>query len=448
MENVSTVSSCIFKELPHLLESWLNITLNITSQINSGFVNILHFFSGGWLDNSFEYMQTLGRGLNMFSVWWILSIVLLFALFLHLSVAHYPTQKRLRAFTSNIPGPLTLPILGNVPTFAACNLVQFFQKLVATTNKYGPIVRFWMGNKLYIVISDAESIESLLTSKAMITKNAQVSKILNGSGITLANNDKWKIHRRIISSTFNGNVLHQFMGSFVQNSLVLIQKLKSLADGSSFNIYPVICACTLDIICETVTGTNINNYMEGDDVFMKNMLRALEKELEGTYKKPWVLNEWMHNRRKGSEGDKETFVDYLREFIDNVVTEKLESRPNGFQHYRGNLQVEYLQWVRGREMCLLDLLIQDDQLSVEEIKEELCTLIVAGTKVTAVTCCFALSLLGVYQEVQHRVLEEQEKIFGSDIHRAATSKDLSDMKYLEQVFCVLIGHSIRLVYFL
>lgn len=62
-------------------------------------------------------------------------------------------------------------------------------------NKYGPIVRFWMGNKLYIVISDAESIESLLTSRAMITTNAQVSKIFNGSGITLANNDKWKIHK-------------------------------------------------------------------------------------------------------------------------------------------------------------------------------------------------------------------------------------------------------------
>jgi cytochrome P450 len=369
----------------------------------------------------------------------------MFALFLHLSLGHYPTQKRLRALTSNIPGPLTLPILGNLPTFAGCNLLQFFQKLVAMVNKYGPIVRFWMGNKLYIVISDAESIESLLTSRAMITTNAQVSKIFNGSGITLANNDKWKIHRRIILSTFNGNVLDQFVGSFAQNSLSLIHKLKSFADGSSFNIYPFICACTLDVICETVMGTNIHNYMEGDDVFMKNVLRALEKELEGTFKKPWVLNEWIHNVRKGCQGDKETFVKYLREFIDKVVTEKLESHRNVFQQNRGKLQVEYLQWVRGREMCLLDLLIQDNQLSVEEIKEELCTLIVAGTKVTSVTCCFVLSLLGVYQEVQHTVLEEQEKIFGSDIHRAANSKDLTGMKYLEQVFYSLIENSVRLV---
>jgi len=445
MENPGVVSSDIWKELSHLLEPWWNVTVYITSQINSGLANILPVSSRGWLDISFEYVQTLGHGINIFSVWWPLSMMFTFAVFLRLCLGLYPAQKRLNALTSNIPGPLTLPILGNAPTFAGCNLVQFFQKLIDIVNKYGLTVRFWMGNELYIVISDAESIESLLTSKAMITKNAPVSKILNGSGLTLANN--WKIHRRIISSTFNSNVLDQFMGSFAKNSSALVQKLQPLSDGSSCNIYPSICACTLDVICETVMGTNIDNYMEGGEVFTKNVLRALEEELEGTSKKPWMLNEWMHNGRKQRQEDKETFMKYLREFVDKVVTEKLETRRNGFQQNRSNLQVEYLQWVRGREMCLLDLLIQDDQLSVEEIKEELCTLIVAGTTVTAVTCCFVLSTLGVYQEVQHKVLQEQEKIFGSDVHRAATSKDLSDMTYLEQVFCDVIKHSVRLMSF-
>ena len=445
MENPGVVSSDTWKGLPHLLEPWWNVTLYMTNQISSGLVSILPVSPRGWLDISFEYVQKLGHGLNIFSVWLSLSMVFTFALFLRLCLGHYPTQKRLKTLTNNIPGPLTLPILGNLPTFAGCNLVQFFQKLVGIINKYGPTVRFWMGNELYIVISDAESIESLLTSKAMITKNAPVSKILNDSGLTLANN--WKIHRRIISSTFNSNVLDQFMGSFAKNSSALIQKLQPLADGSSCNIYPFICSCTLDVMCETVMGTNINNYMEGDEVIMKNLLRALEEELEGTSKKPWMLNEWMYNGRKQRQKDEGRFVKYLSEFVDKVVTEKLEMRRNGFQQNRRNLQVEYLQWVRGREMCLLDLLIQDDQLSVEEIKEELCTLIVAGTTVTAVACCFVLSAMGVYQEVQHKVLQEQEKIFGSGVYRPATSKDLSDMTYLEQVFCDVIEHSLRLMSF-
>jgi hypothetical protein len=174
MENPGVVISDFLKEMPRLLEPLWNVTLYITSQINSGLVNILPVSSRGLLDICFEYVQTLNHGLNIYSVWWSLSMLFTFALFIRLCLGHYPTQERLKTLTSNIPGPLTLPILGNVRTFAGCNLVQFFQKLVAIVNEYGPIVRFWMGNELYIVISDAESIEILLTGKAMITKNAPV----------------------------------------------------------------------------------------------------------------------------------------------------------------------------------------------------------------------------------------------------------------------------------
>jgi cytochrome P450 len=421
----------MFKELQHMEESWWKIAANGIDKVKSGFINNLPISSGEWFDITLGHIRYLSHGISIFPSWWIMSIIVLLAVSLPLYLVHYRTQKRIRTLTSNIPGPLTLPILGNAPTFAGANLVQLLQKLVEAINKYGPVVRFWMGNKLYIVISDAESIEKILTSKALIKKNSPVSKIVNGSGKVAPDVDKWKIHRTIVSSTFNNNVLDQFMWSFVENSLILAQKLKLLANGSAFDIYPFVCACTLDIICETTMGTNVNHQMEGDDVFVKNLLHALE-ELGGTVETPWIINYWIQNRKKQYEKDKEISMKYLHEFVDKVITEKLASRRNGFQQNRGKKQVEYVQWIRGKEMCLLDLLIQDNQLSMEEIRDELCTLMVASTKV-AVNCCYVLYLLGVYQEVQNKVLDEQEKIFGDDIHRAATSKDLSSMNYLEQV---------------
>jgi cytochrome P450 len=439
MVNISFVSKDIFKEIPHVLESWWKITLNVANQVNTGFFNNLSVSSRAWLDTSLGYMQTLGQKINIYSSWWIVPVILLLSLCLPLYLDHYRTKKRLRNLVSNIPGPSTLPILGNVQTFACCNLVQFFQKLVEVINKYGPIVRFWVGNTLYIVISDAESIETLLTSKSLVKKCPSVSKIINGSGILAYDDEKWKIHRRVISSTFNNNVLDQYMGNFVKNSLILTQKLKSLADGSTFDIYPSVCACTLDIICETTMGINVSTRIEEDGAFLKNLLHDVE-ELGGTFKKSWTIKDWLHNRKEKYEKDEIT-MKYLHEFVDKVMTEKLESRRNGFQQNRRKQQVEYVQWVRGKEMCLLELLIQDDQLSVEEIRDEICTLIVAGTKVTSITCCYVLYLLGVYQKVQDKVLLEQEKIFGEDIHRAATGSDLSSMIYLEQVCYILTHHS-------
>jgi cytochrome P450 family 4 len=436
MYNISFINSEIFKELPHVLESWWKITVNVANQINSGLFNNF-VCTRVWLDVTLGYVKTLLNGISTYSTWWTVPIILLFIVPLPLYLGLYRTEKRLKNVTSNIPGPSTFPIFGNVSTFGDCNFVQFFQKLVEVINKYGPVVRFWEEDKLYIVISDAESIETLLTNKALTKKSASVSKTVRGSGVKANGDDKWKIHRRIISSTFNSNVLDHFMGNFVENSSILTQKLKSQADGSIFDIYPFVCACALDVICETTMGTKVSTQTEGNDVAVKILLHAVD-ELEEAFKKPWEMKDWIRDGRKQREKDKEICVKYLNEFVDKVVAEKLDSRRNGFHQNRNRQQVEYVQWVRGKEMCLLDLLMQDAQLSVDDIREELCTLIVSGTKLTAITCCYVLSLLGVYQEIQNKVFEEQENIFGEDIHRAATGKDLSSMKYLEQVCCVFI----------
>lgn len=444
MDNISFISSEILKELPHVLESWWKIIVTVANQVNSGlFTNFVS--SRVWSEVASGYVKSLGHGINIYSTWWTVPIILLFTVSLPLYLVHYRTQKRLRTITSNLPGPSTLPILSNVSAFTGCNFVQFFQELVEAINKYGPVVRFWKGDKLYVVLSNAESIETLLTNKALNKKNTFVSSIASSNGI-VTSDDKWKNHRRIISSTFNSNVLDQFMGNFVENSSILTRKLKSLAGGCIVDIYPFVCACALDVMCEATMGTNVNSQMEGNGVFVKILLCAME-EVGETFKKPWTIEDWIHYGKKRNEKDKEICAKYFHGVVDKVIEDKLESHRNGFRQNRDGKQVEYLQWIRGKEMCLLDLLIQDAKLSLDDIRDELCTLIVTGTRVTALTCCYVLSLLGVYEEAQDRVFEEQKNIFGEDILRAATSSDLSSMKYLEQVCGILSRNSVIFVLF-
>ncbi|XP_069687882.1 cytochrome P450 4C1-like [Periplaneta americana] len=428
MENITVVAGKIFNEVPRTLVDWWTTSVQVTTQLQSDVIKNITFSPTEWLESGLAYFQTFGNEESAPSTWWVVSLLMLIVMPVLVYLGLW-TQKRQSSPASNIPGPITIPILGNVATFAGCNLVQFFHKLIKVMGQYGPIVRFWMGNKLYIVISDADTIENILSNKSLIKKNSSVSKIINGNGVVAPDEDKWKIHRRIISSTFNTNVLEQFMESFTKNSFILCDNLKSVADGSTFDVYAHICSCALDVICETTMSTNVDIQMEGDKEFKSRLLQALDT-LGDTFKKPWMISEWIHSRKAQEDGDKQAAMKYLHEFVDRVMAEKAESRRNGF---RQKQQVEYVQWVRGRELSLLELLVQDDQLTADEIRDELCTLIVAGTKVVAVTCCFVLSLLGVHQDVQDRVLEEQEKIFGPDDGRPANIKDLNNMKYLEQV---------------
>lgn len=427
MDKISFSNLDIIKELPQMLQIWWKTSLNFIIRISNYVIENILAFSQTWPVNS---MEALRESINAPSIWWIIPVTFLFIVALPLYYSRQKNQKRLRQLTADIPGPMAFPIVGNVPTFAGCDLIEFFQKLVKFVKKYGSVVRFWMGNKLYIVISDSESIENIFINK-VFKKNSSVPQMANGNGSLP--DDKWKIHRRIISSTFNSNVLEQFMENFIKNSFLLTENLKSVAGGNVFDMYSHFCSCALDIICETTMGTNVSAQMEEDPDYKQKLLQAVET-LGETFKKPWMLNDWIHSRKQDLKKEKDFAMKHLYKFINKVIAEKLASVRNGVRHkHDAREKVEYVQWVRGRELSLLDLLIRDEQMKIEEIRDELSSLIVAGTKITAITCCYVLSLLGVHQDVQEKVLEEQERIFEPDMDRPPTTSDVNSMKYLDQV---------------
>lgn len=56
-----------------------------------------------------------------------------------------------------------------------------------------------------------------------------------------------------------------------------------------------------------------------------------------------------------------------------------------------------------------------------------------GHDTTSANVSFTLFALGAYPDIQEKVWEELDSIFGQDKQRPATSEDLSRMKYLECV---------------
>ncbi|GFS74085.1 cytochrome P450 4V2, partial [Nephila pilipes] len=57
-----------------------------------------------------------------------------------------------------------------------------------------------------------------------------------------------------------------------------------------------------------------------------------------------------------------------------------------------------------------------------------------GHETVAHTITWALYLVGLYPDVQAKIHEELDGIFGTDQNRYVTETDLNDLKYLE---CVL-----------
>ncbi|GFR14120.1 cytochrome P450 4c3 [Trichonephila clavata] len=91
----------------------------------------------------------------------------------------------------------------------------------------------------------------------------------------------------------------------------------------------------------------------------------------------------------------------------------------------------------GKKRSLLNMLLehhlQMKDFSEEDVIEELITFIVAGYDTTSAAMTWTLYMLGLYPEIQKKVHEELDWIFGEDVKRPATEDDLKDMKYLECV---------------
>lgn len=70
--------------------------------------------------------------------------------------------------------------------------------------------------------------------------------------------EEWNLHRRLIQPTFHVNTLEQFLGTFIDASNVLVQRLK---DGpSQLNITHLVNQCVIDILNGTVNQI-ISNFL-------------------------------------------------------------------------------------------------------------------------------------------------------------------------------------------
>jgi cytochrome P450 len=66
-----------------------------------------------------------------------------------------------------------------------------------------------------------------------------------------SNHDKWRSRRRLITPSFHDTqLLHNFMLIFNEQSSILARRLDEYAKqlNQTFDLYPYISACTLDII--------------------------------------------------------------------------------------------------------------------------------------------------------------------------------------------------------
>lgn len=133
---------------------------------------------------------------------------------------------------------------------------------------------------------------------------------------------------------------------------------------------------------------------------------------------------------------KRNFVDTTAAAKDNKSTTVVEGLSFGQSAgLKDDLDVDDNDVGEKKRQAFLDLLVEASQngvvLTDEEVKEQVDTIMFEGHDTTAAGSSFFLSMMGCHPDIQEKVIQELDEIFG-DSDRPATFQDTLEMKYLER----------------
>jgi hypothetical protein len=154
----------------------------------------------------------------------------------------------------------------------------------------------WFGPALVVVVTDADSIESVAKQDKSCRSGYRARKTMETffqKGQLDNDGDSLRKLLKTVSSVFHINNLEMFVENSAKNSDILANNLKDLADGvTTHDTVPYLTRCTLDIIIQTISNVDINAQNSNDESTLNNITTILDTSAM-KFLKPWLFIEWI-----------------------------------------------------------------------------------------------------------------------------------------------------------
>lgn len=368
-------------------------------------------------------------------VWWSsLFTYSLWTAVVALALAWFIKRQRKVWLIEKLPGPRSLPILGNALDVNVAPR-ELFQRVIGGTYVWScrsPVARFWAGPFPMVQLYKCKVAEVLLSSPKHLDKSRDYNFLHPwlGTGLLTSTGKKWHSRRKLLTPAFHFKILEDFVEIFNSQSYTMLKKLKEKADGKPFDIFPTVTLCTLDIICETAMGININAQENSDSEYVKAVYR-IGALVQYRQTRPWIQPDILF-KLFGYAKLHDEYLRVLHHFSNSAIENRRREYEASKQKAKENVEDDVIG--KKRRLAFLDLLLNYSEtqtaLSNEDIREEVDTFMFEGHDTTAAAINWSLYLLGCHPEIQAKLHEELDSIFG-DSDRPVTMADLRDMKYTE-----------------
>nr|AJN91186.1 cytochrome P450 monooxygenase CYP4G111 [Cnaphalocrocis medinalis] len=397
---------------------------------------------------------TATAGMSAFSVFLALLVPALVLWYVYFRVS----QRHVLELAEKIPGPPGYPLIGNALEFMGSS-DSIFRNIMERSNEFDQVVRLWIGPKLLIFLVDPRDVEVILSSHVYIDKSAEYRFFQPwlGNGLLISTGQKWRVHRKLIAPTFHLNVLKSFIDLFNANSRAVVEKMRK--EGSKeFDCHDYMSETTVEILLETAMGVSKSTQDRSGYEYAMAVMKMCDI-LHLRHTRVWLRPDWLFNLTKYGK-DQIQLLDVIHSLTKKVIQRKKEDFKAGKRNFiktteskdakltsveglsfgqsaglKDDLDVDDNDVGEKKRLAFLDLLMEAGQngtvLTEQEVKEQVDTIMFEGHDTTAAGSSFFLSMMGCHPDIQEKVIQELDQIFG-DSDRPCTFQDTLEMKYLER----------------
>ncbi|XP_019883444.2 cytochrome P450 4g15-like [Camponotus floridanus] len=379
-----------------------------------------------------------------------------------IALYYYVESSRVVCLAKRLPNPSSLPIIGHALMTMGLSPETVLVVGLQLHKRYGSVLSVYFGTRVIIALTDPKDIEIILSSSVHLDKSVEYRLFQPwlGDGLLITTGDKWRRHRKAIAPTFHMSILKTFVPLFYENSIDLVRRLRDEV-GKEFDCHDYLSAVTVDILTETAMGVKREKRQQtGYDYAMAVM--KLSDILHRRHYDFRLRSDIIFKLTKFAKKQKKLLnivhtltndvIEEKSKDIDDIKEEKKDNQKDKFiENNENDKNIAYtkLHYVRDdlddidendigekRRLAFLEMMIDlkknGEKMTDKEIWEEVNTIMFEGHDTTAAGSSFTLCALGNHQDIQARVHEELDTIFG-DSDRQCTFQDTLEMKYLERV---------------
>ncbi|EKM48214.1 uncharacterized protein PHACADRAFT_203097 [Phanerochaete carnosa HHB-10118-sp] len=314
------------------------------------------------------------------------------------------------------PGPAGVPFLGSLP------FLTHYPEMALDkwAKKFGPLYSMWLGNQLFVVVSDPQVVKDLVITNGSIFSSRKEmymkSKIIFvRRGITATPYDEtWRKHRRLAAQFLGNKQISNYMPGLM---LEVTDMLKALYSGGKAGEVPVNPQ-------PHAGRTSLNNILT---IAFGTRTDSIDHPLVGH----WLKHSREFMNCTGPVSNVVDFVPFLRNFPNWTMVNRGKRLHQGLVDTCGGLISDIDRRMKaGEEVpeCMAKFLLsvkEQEQLDDLDIIFICCAFMIGGVETTAAIKQWFLAHIPAFPEMQRRAQAEIDQVVGRDrVPVAADEKSL------------------------